>query len=149
MSDIVIYTDGACSGNPGPCGAGMLIIDGDSVLERSKYLGEGTNNIAELQAIGLAVLGVKDTSRKVRILTDSKYCIGVLTQGWRANANTELIAVIKKALSRLSNFSMEHVKAHSGITGNERADSLATQAVRSCTSTDWRERGRVLQYVID
>ena len=45
---IVIYTDGACSGNPGPMGIGIVVLDGDDRREVGAYLGEGTNNIAEL-----------------------------------------------------------------------------------------------------
>ena len=47
---IIVYADGACSGNPGPCGLGMVFIDGPRRVELSEYLGTGTNNIAELRA---------------------------------------------------------------------------------------------------
>src|SRR5262245_26159540 len=72
---IVVYTDGACSGNPGPMGIGLVVIDGSSRHEVSEFLGQGTNNIAELVAIerALDVLSdvLTDLSRPVLVHTDS------------------------------------------------------------------------------
>lgn len=133
------YTDGACSGNPGPCGVGILLIDGDSQRAYSGYLGHGTNNIAELTAIAVAADAVEDPARPVRIFTDSSYSIGVLTKGWKAKANVELIAKVKKALSRLSRVEMIHVRGHAGVPENERADELAVAAVTSRDTTGWTD----------
>ena len=55
---IVIYTDGACTGNPGPAGIGAVIVDGEKRQEISEYLGQGDNNIAELTAIERALQAV-------------------------------------------------------------------------------------------
>ena len=64
---IVAYADGACSGNPGPCGAGIVLIDGRSRRELSAFLGEGTNNIAELTAIELAITAMLTLTHGARI----------------------------------------------------------------------------------
>lgn len=129
-SDIVVYTDGACSGNPGQAGSGVVIMQNGSVVhDISESLGHGTNNIAELTAIKLALeyLGNnKDSS--ITLFTDSTYCIGVLTKNWKAKANVELIADIKKLLKGFTKLSILHVKGHSGNIGNERADDLAVRA---------------------
>jgi ribonuclease HI len=60
---IVAYTDGACSGNPGPAGVGVVLIDGKERRELSEYLGTGTNNIAELTAIELALRAARAIDR--------------------------------------------------------------------------------------
>lgn len=126
---IEIYTDGACSGNPGPCGYGVVLRDGDSYLELSQYLGIGTNNIGELMAIKVALENVADPKRPVRIYTDSTYCIGVLTQGWKAKANQELILEIKRLLPEFTDLKLIKVKGHAGHPLNERADTMATSSL--------------------
>lgn len=134
---IIVYADGACSGNPGPAGIGVVVQDGPVRKELSQYLGQGTNNIAELTAILEAANVVEDPARPVRMHTDSKYAIGVLSQGWKAKANQELVARAKQALTRLKDLELIHVPGHSGVLLNERADALAVQAVKSESSTGW------------
>lgn len=136
---IVAYTDGACSGNPGPSGLGVVLLDGDHRRELSVYLGEGTNNIAELTAIerALDVLDESANGRPVRVYTDSQYSIGVLTKGWKAKANKPLIARIKELVARFSDLEFIYVRGHVGVELNERADALAVEAVQSRSSVDW------------
>lgn len=134
---IVIYADGACSGNPGPAGIGVVLQDGSTRKELSQFLGQGTNNIAELTAILEAANFIDTPERPVRLHTDSKYAIGVLSQGWKAKANQELIARTKQALTRFNDFELIHVPGHAGVLLNERADVLAVQAVKSEKSTGW------------
>ncbi|MDC0742385.1 ribonuclease HI [Polyangium mundeleinium] len=131
---VVAYADGACTGNPGPAGLGVLVEDGDRRIEISEYLGNGTNNIAELTAILRAVEAVADTGKSLLVRTDSQYAIGVLQKGWKAKANTDLVAEVKDALKR-SKTRLEYVPGHSGVRGNERADTLAREAVRSRRTT--------------
>ena len=127
---VEVYTDGACSGNPGPCGFGLLIRDGDDYREISQYVGTGTNNIGELMAIQVALDELEGTGRPVDIYTDSSYAIGVLTKGWKAKANAELIEDIR---ARLAAFTpkprLKKVKGHAGHPLNERADALATGSI--------------------
>ena len=134
---IIVYADGACSGNPGPAGIGVVVQDGGVRKELSKYLGQGTNNVAELTALLEAANVVEELERPVRMHTDSKYAIGVLSQGWKAKANQELVARAKQALSRLKDLELIHVPGHAGVLLNERADALAVQAVKSEASTGW------------
>ncbi|MBU4419881.1 MAG: ribonuclease HI, partial [Proteobacteria bacterium] len=126
---ICIYTDGASSGNPGPSGIGILLLYGDHEKEISKYIGPATNNIAELEAIRLALLELKRTDLPVKIFTDSSYAHGVLALGWEAKKNTELVKSIKKIISKFRELKFHKVKGHAGIDGNERANYLATSAV--------------------
>lgn len=131
---VVAYTDGACKGNPGPAGAGALVVLPDgSRLEGSLVLGTATNNVGELAAIGLALdlieeAGIAPTA-PVRVFSDSKYVRGVLSQGWKAKANGELIRTLRARLSGRPGTRLEWVAGHTGLEGNERADALAGMGV--------------------
>jgi ribonuclease HI len=116
-------------------GIGVVVIDGTRRREVGEYLGVGTNNIAELTAIerGLEIAGdVAEGSarRRVRIYSDSGYAIGLLSQGWKAKANQELVARLRKQLAALPH-EVEFVKVagHAGVPENERCDELARQAI--------------------
>ena len=129
-----LWTDGACSGNPGPMGIGVVAIDGSKRREVSEYLGVGTNNIAELTAIERALDAADDATgndrgRRMRIYTDSAYSIGVLSKGWKAKANQELVARIKRRLASYPYVEFVKVSGHAGIPENERCDELARDAV--------------------
>ncbi len=126
---ITVYTDGACSGNPGPAGSGAVILQDDEVVhEISQSLGQGTNNIAELTAIKLALEYLKHHQDSPIILfTDSTYCIGLLTKNWKAKANVELVAELRELKDKFKALTIKHVKGHSGHPGNERADLLAVR----------------------
>lgn len=134
---IIVYADGACSGNPGPAGIGVVIQDGPVRRELSQFLGQGTNNVAELTALFEAAQIIEQPERPVRLHTDSKYAIGVLSMGWKAKANQELVARVKEALKRLKDVELIHVPGHAGVVLNERADVLAVQAVKNQHSTGW------------
>jgi ribonuclease HI len=131
---VEIWTDGACSGNPGPMGIGVVVIDGGKRKEHGEYLGVGTNNIAELVAIerGLALAieltaGARD--RTMRVYSDSSYAIGLLDKGWKAKANQELVARIRKAVAASPRLAFVKVSGHAGVPENERCDELARQAI--------------------
>lgn len=126
---IIAYTDGACSGNPGPAGLGMVVLDGRDRTELSEFLGTATNNIAELTAVLRALEHVADPARPIVVHTDSKYAIGVLTQGWKAKANQELITKIRAELARHKQVRLQYVPGHAGVSLNERADQLAREAI--------------------
>jgi ribonuclease HI len=129
-----VWTDGACSGNPGPMGIGVVVIDGGARRELGEYLGVGTNNIAELVAIerGLDIVadgGKGDRDRRIRVYTDSSYSIGLLSQGWKAKANQELVARIRARLTDFPRVEFVKVAGHAGVPENERCDELARQAI--------------------
>ncbi len=122
------WTDGACSGNPGPAGLGVVLFHAGQRTELSEYLGTATNNIAELTAI-LRALEMVEPEHPLIIRTDSQYSIGVLQKGWKAKANTELVGKVKKALADRPSTKLAYTPGHAGVSLNERADQLATGAV--------------------
>ena len=125
---VIAYADGACSGNPGPAGLGVVVIDGPSRVEISEYLGVGTNNIAELTAV-LRALDEVEAGRPIMIHTDSQYTIGVVQKGWKAKANVALVAEVKARLGARGAVRLVYVPGHAGVILNERADALAREAV--------------------
>jgi ribonuclease HI len=126
-----IYTDGASSGNPGPAGIGVVLQYGEKTKEISKFIGNTTNNVAELEAIRTALMELKRKNLPVRIYTDSRYAQGVLTFGWKAQKNKELVEAIREMLSALKDVTLIKVRGHSGHEQNERADQLARTAIVS------------------
>jgi ribonuclease HI len=130
-----VYADGACSGNPGPAGLGIVLVaPGGKIAEGFEYLGTATNNIAELTAILRAAQYLPAAATAV-LHTDSQYSIGVLTKGWKAKANKELIADVKEALKDRPTWRIVYVPGHAGVPLNERADELAREAVKTGRSS--------------
>ena len=127
---ICLFTDGASSGNPGPSGIGVLLRYGEHEKEISKYIGNATNNIAELNAIKVGLSSLKHTDIPVRLFTDSNYAYGLLGLNWKPKKNQELVGSIKKIMARFKDLQIIKVKGHSGHPGNERADYLATSAIK-------------------
>jgi len=141
VPELFAYTDGACSGNPGPGGWGVLLQamnNGDVVKERELHGGEAqtTNNRMELLA---AINALEHLSRDstITIVTDSNYVKNGITSwihGWKKNgwknaakkpvANAELWQRLDAAGQR-HNVTWEWVKGHAGHPENERADALA------------------------
>ena len=126
---ISIFTDGACSGNPGPAGIGAILYFGEHEKQISRHIGIATNNIAELEAIKTGLLEIKNRKLPVKIFTDSSYAYGVLSLGYKARKNIDLVRSIKKLISTFSELTIFKVKGHAGLEGNEIANRLATQAV--------------------
>jgi ribonuclease HI len=128
---IHVWTDGACSGNPGPAGLGVVVLDGSDRKEISEYLGEGTNNIAELTAIlrGLEVIEPEARKRPVFVYSDSQYSIGLLTQAWKAKKNVELVDELRAVCRQFADLRFVKVAGHAGVPLNERCDALARQAI--------------------
>ena len=138
---IEIYTDGACSGNPGPGGWGVLIIDGEERTELYGGDAETTNNRMEMLA---AIEALKATGDAPVILhTDSKYLkngINDWIHGWKRNGwKTAAKKPVKNkdlwlALDELvegRDIDWRWVKGHDGDPGNERADELARMGAAS------------------
>ena len=140
LKKVSIWTDGACSGNPGPGGWGALLRFGD--VERELYDGEPntTNNRMELMAAINALNALKQPC-EVSLYTDSQYVKGGMTgwiHGWKKNGwktaakkpvkNVELWQALDEAVAR-HKISWHWVKGHSGHEENERADELARQGM--------------------
>ena len=140
MADVEIFTDGACRGNPGPGGWGVILRYGRH--EKELYGGERdtTNNRMELMA---AIRGLESLSRrcKVRLTTDSVYVRNGITQwmpdwkkrGWKTSAkkpvkNVDLWQRLDRA-AQAHEVSWHWVKGHSGHAENERADALANRGI--------------------
>jgi ribonuclease HI len=128
---ICIYTDGASSGNPGPSGIGVLLRFGKHEKEISKYIGIATNNIAELEAIRTGLLELKETRLPIRVFTDSSYAYGIFVLGWKPKKNIQLVESIRKLILKFNDLKFIKIKGHTGIEGNERADFLATSAIKT------------------
>jgi ribonuclease HI len=92
-STIIIHTDGACSGNPGPAGIGVHLVAPARMIEISEYMGEATNNAAELHAIARALEELDDAERQaaIHLYTDSAWSLGVLVGGWKYKTNLAAI----------------------------------------------------------
>ena len=141
MSSLVeIWTDGACSGNPGPGGWGVLLKSGDHEKELHGGEAETTNNRMELMAAIEALTALKGPS-KVRLHTDSTYVKDWLTKwihGWKKNGwktaakkpvkNRDLWQALDEACAR-HEIEWKWVKGHAGDEGNERADALARAGI--------------------
>lgn len=136
MSDVTIYTDGACSGNPGPGGWGAILVHGETRKELSGGERETTNNRMELQA-AIEALNALKRPCKVALYTDSVYVRDGITKwikgwqrnGWRTAAkkpvkNAELWQALQTALQP-HDIDWHWVKGHAGHPENERADELA------------------------
>jgi len=131
MTNYKIYTDGSCRAN-GNGGIGIVWLKNDKkVLEYSKGYKNTTNNKMELRAIMIAVLSIKEPIDSLEIVTDSEYCIGVLTNPtWKPKKNIELIRVIKEAISAKqklvkSPIKWTHTKGHADDKWNNLCDKLA------------------------
>jgi len=139
MPELFAYTDGACSGNPGPGGWGALLIarDGDKVLKERALCGgeaETTNNRMELLA-AITALETLDRPTKLTVVTDSAYVKDGITKwvhGWKKKGwtkkgglkNADLWQRLDAAAAR-HDVTWEWVKGHAGHPENERADELA------------------------
>src|SRR4051812_46779463 len=142
---ILIFADGACSGNPGPGGWGVIIVKPEGeVTEMGGGDRETTNNKMELTATISALDRIRDTPGKVDLHTDSVYVIRGITQwiwGWRKNGwksaegkevlNQELWKQLSATLGERrqrhpdSQVEWKWIKGHSGVPGNERVDEIA------------------------
>jgi ribonuclease HI len=136
------YTDGGCKGNPGPAGSGARVeLPDGQVGEACESLGRGTNNIAELAAVGLAMdlLESKDVDQQtaVALFSDSSYTNGVLVKNWKAKKNTELIMGLRERLKAWPNLTIYWVAGHVGVAGNERADRLADAGIQGRSEHNW------------
>jgi ribonuclease HI len=140
MTEVEIFTDGACRGNPGPGGWAALLVAGETRKEVSGSEADTTNNRMELTA---AIGGLKALKRRcaVRLYTDSKYVLQGVTEwlpkwkahGWRTAArkpvkNQDLWEELDAAVAA-QDIKWHWVKGHSGHEGNEYVDQLANAAI--------------------
>ncbi len=147
MTTVDIFTDGACSGNPGPGGWGVLLRYGDTEKELCGGEGATTNNRMELLAAIEAIEALKHPSR-VRLHTDSTYVKDGITRwigGWKTNGwktaarkpvkNVDLWQRLDAAAAR-HEIEWRWVKGHAGHPDNERADRLARKGLAQTRKAD-------------
>jgi ribonuclease HI len=127
---IQVWTDGGAAPNPGPSGAGVVIVDGGEQTEISQFLGEGTNQTAELSAILIGLSKLETRDRPVVVYSDSAYAIGLLSQAWKAKANVELVEKLRAVCRQFKDLRFVKVAGHSGVPLNERTDQLVGDAIR-------------------
>ena len=144
VKKIIIYTDGACSGNPGAGGwACSIEIDGEERKILSGASPETTNNKMELKACIEALVAISEFDKAdVTVFTDSTYVRdgmmfhmdGWCRKRWKGSNGKEIknLPMWKAmyALSRKHSINWEHVDAHSGIAGNEEVDSIARAEIK-------------------
>jgi ribonuclease HI len=142
LKSVTIYTDGACTGNPGPGGYGAVLLYGEHRKELSGGFRLTTNNRMEMMA-AIAGLQALNSPCSVTLYSDSQYVVNAITKGWakkwRANnwmRNKQERAVNPDLWQQLLELCDRHrvtfswVRGHSGNVENERCDRLAVQASR-------------------
>lgn len=143
MKKIEIFTDGACSGNPGPGGYGVILKYKDNVKELWGGEPDTTNNRMELTAVITGLKALKEPC-EVDLYSDSKYIIDAVTKGWAVKwkENNWIKSDKKKALNsdlweqllellKIHKVNFFWVKGHAGHAENERCDQLAVKGSKS------------------
>ncbi len=142
MKNVIIYTDGACSGNPGIGGFGVILKFNGNRREISEGFRKTTNNRMELMAV---IAGLETLKEKcsVTLFTDSQYIVNGITRGWarrwrekgwmRNKKEKALNPDLWEKLLKLCEYhqvEIRWVRGHAGDPENERADKLAVEAMR-------------------
>ena len=143
MKDVTIYTDGACSGNPGPGGWGAILMYNENKKEISGANKQTTNNIMEITAV-LEALKLLKEECNVKVYSDSAYVVNAFNQGWIYNwkknnwkTSGKTPVKNKELWEELYKFTQMHkiefikVKGHSDNEFNNRCDFIATSAIKT------------------
>lgn len=143
MKKVTIYTDGACSGNPGPGGWGAVLIYGETKKEISGARKDTTNNIMEITAV-LEALKLLKEECEVDVFSDSAYVVNAFNQGWiynwqKNNWKTASKEPVKNrelweelySLTKKHKVTFNKVKGHGTDELNNRCDYLATSAIKT------------------
>jgi len=134
--EIVIYTDGAARGNPGPGGLGVVMLYGKHRKELSEGYRLTTNNRMELLAVIRGLEALKRDNLQVKIYTDSRYVSDAVNKGWvfgweaKRFKKKKNVDLWQRFLELYRKFAVEFVwvKGHASIPENERCDALAVEA---------------------
>ena len=143
LKHIDIFTDGACSGNPGKGGYGVILKYNDNIKELSEGFFLTTNNRMEILAAIKGLEALKEPC-EVTLYSDSKYLVDAINQGWivkwqkndwyrTKSEKAKNVDLFKRLLVQLDKHKVEFiwVKGHAGHAENERCDKLATSAILS------------------
>jgi len=140
MDEIVrIYTDGACSGNPGPGGIGVILMYKEKIKEISEGYKHTTNNRMELRAVIKGLQSLKNKSLTIEVYSDSKYVVDSVEKGWVFNWEKKGFAgrvnadLWKKLLELYDDHTIKFiwVKGHASNEFNNRCDVLAVTGSKS------------------
>ena len=143
MEKVTIYTDGACSGNPGPGGWGCVLIYGNKEKEMSGAKNDTTNNVMEMTAVIKALKALKMPC-EVELYSDSAYVVNAFEQGWIYNwlkngwktadkkpvKNDDLWKEMYE-LTKVHKVTFNKVKGHADNEYNNRCDELAREAIKT------------------
>lgn len=143
MEEVIIYTDGACSGNPGPGGWGSILMYKGNIKEISGALKDTTNNVMELTAV-IEALKLLKFKCNVKLYSDSAYVVNAFNQkwiyGWMKNGwkNSNKEPVKNKelweelySLTKIHNVDFIKVKGHADNKYNNRCDEMARNAINT------------------
>jgi ribonuclease HI len=130
MSSIIIYTDGGARNNPGPAGAGVIIIDGKKKIELKKFLGSQTNNWAEYEAVVLALTEARKQGfekRDIEVRMDSKLAVEQISGNWKIKEPSlrRQVAKVRDLLAGFSSCRFVHIPREE----NQEADALVNEAI--------------------
>ena len=123
--EVKIYTDGSVYPNPGPCAAGVILLYGVHLHRYAEYLGQGTNNVAELTAILRGLQLVVNKSLPVSLWSDSQYAVNSANGVFNGVNNQDLIRQVRMEMSKFSDLNICWMRGHQGHEWNEEADRLA------------------------
>jgi len=137
MSKITVYTDGACSGNPGPGGYAAVLLYKEHEKVISGGEAETTNNRMELKAVIEGLKAIKNKDIPVEVFTDSTYVQKGITEwienwkkkNWKKVKNIDLWQELDREKSEFKSIKFFHVKGHSGNIYNEKCDEIARQQI--------------------
>lgn len=136
MSQIHIYTDGACSGNPGPGGYGVVMLYGSHRKEMMEGFRKTTNNRMELLSVIVALESIKKPGHDVVVFSDSKYVVDAIEKKWldgwvrKGFAKVKNVDLWKRFLQIYKTHKVKFVwvKGHADNVENNRCDELAVEA---------------------
>ena len=160
MNTILVFTDGASKGNPGPGGYGAVIVRDGMVTEIGGGAKRTTNNEMELKAV-VEALKVIGKTEGIHVYTDSKYVVEGATKwtfgwnrsGWKTKTGSDVLNMDlwKELVSLLKTVKVEwhKVPGHSGLVGNERADKIATAYAEGKTPTLYNEALEAYEHDIE
>lgn len=131
MERVIIYTDGGARNNPGPAGAGIVIVDGEKKIELKKYLGERTNNSAEYEALILALQEAKKrglAAREIEVRMDSELIVKQINDEYQIKEETlwpQYMKVHNLLVAHFPNTKFVHVPREQ----NKETDRLVNEAI--------------------
>jgi|ERR1035437_3938589 ribonuclease HI len=150
--EIKIYSDGACSGNPGSGGCACILLYKEHRKEFAESYVHTTNNRMELRAVILGLSNLKAKDKKVIIYSDSTYVVNSINKGWvfdwekkkfHNRTNSDLWIEFLKLYREFKEIEMVWVKGHNGDEENENCDVLATSIIKNSSISKKEDVGYV------